>query len=534
MVSRSGPQRRSAQGWLSVSTLLALGLCLVACLAAAAVSTFVFDRLPHVEDDVAFLFQARTIAAGSLVAQAPPRPEFFDIPFVLVRDGMWFGKYPPGYPAVLALGVLAGQPWLLNPLLGAACVGLVYLIGRRLYGAGTGLLAAALTVASPFFLLQAGSFLSHVAALFWALLVMWFFVEVQASRSRLAALAAGLALGMLFLTRPLTAVGVALPFALWAGFEVLRRPARLVDYLPLVAAFLPFLGGFLAYNALTTGDPLRSAYELYWPYDRIGFGPGHGTLPDGHTLQQAWVNTRINLDALSSYLYGWPARLSLVPAALAVLLALGRLAWQRARGTSGGERGGASGVRGVPDEAWDFVSAGVFVGLVAVHLAYWTYGHMYGPRYYFEALGALALLSARGVLGLAGVAGWVAARAGARAEGARQGARAATLLVVAALVVHSFLNFVPAEFGRFVRWYDIDASGLRVVEAAQPRNAVVFVQRKKWTDYAPFFSQNHPSLQGEVVYAIDRGAGNEALMALYPGREFYRYADGVLTPLAAP
>src|SRR5690606_10490635 len=91
--------------------LLALGIALWALLMAAWVSTAVFDRLPHVEDEVAFLFQARTFAAGHVVAPAPPEPSSFSIPFVIVRDGMWFGKYPPGYPLVLALGVLIGQPW---------------------------------------------------------------------------------------------------------------------------------------------------------------------------------------------------------------------------------------------------------------------------------------------------------------------------------------------------------------------------------------------------------------------------------------
>ena len=46
--------------------LLALALCLVALAASAWVATVVFDRLPHVEDDVAFLFQARTIASVAM------------------------------------------------------------------------------------------------------------------------------------------------------------------------------------------------------------------------------------------------------------------------------------------------------------------------------------------------------------------------------------------------------------------------------------------------------------------------------------
>src|SRR3712207_7964938 len=53
-------------------------------------------------------------------------PEFFAIPFIMTRDGLWFGKYPPGYPPVLALGVLVDRPWLVNPTLAALAVGLVF------------------------------------------------------------------------------------------------------------------------------------------------------------------------------------------------------------------------------------------------------------------------------------------------------------------------------------------------------------------------------------------------------------------------
>src|SRR4029079_14483407 len=52
-------------------------------------------------------------------------------------------------------------------------------------------------------------------------------------------------------------------------------------------------------------------------------------------------------------------------------------------------------------EVWDLLLAAVVVSLIGVHLAYWTPGLMYGPRYYFEAIGAMVLLSSRGILELA-------------------------------------------------------------------------------------------------------------------------------------
>ena len=81
-----------------------------------------FARAPHVEDELAYLFQARTIAAGRLLADVPAQPEFFDAPFLLIREGERFGKCTSGYPMVPALGARIGKPWLVNRVFGALSV----------------------------------------------------------------------------------------------------------------------------------------------------------------------------------------------------------------------------------------------------------------------------------------------------------------------------------------------------------------------------------------------------------------------------
>jgi len=507
-------------------SLLATMFCLWATLAAAWISTTVFERLPHVEDEVAFLFQARTYAAGRLVAPAPPLPEFFSIPFVIVRDGAWFGKYPPGYPLVLALGVLAGRPWLVNPLAAGLAVGLTYLLGRRVYDAQTGLLAALLLATSPFLLIQAGSFLSHVVCLAWTLLFLLGFETARRRGSAVAGLVAGVALGMLLLSRPLTAVGVSLPFLFWAGIASFRRPAQLRVYSPIAGATLAAAGLLLGYNWLTTGHPLLFAYELWWPFDRIGFGPGIS--PDGsHTLQDGWVNTRFNLRELEMYLFGWPWRLSLVPVLFALVVALGRVL--RASGYLGSCRV----VRAIGEAArWDLALGGLALSLVAVHVAYWAGGQMYGPRYYFEASGALALLAARGLRQAGAWFEWVSRRV---LKGGRIGnviGVGVPLALLALLIGYGLVWSGPRWFVGYRGWYGITADGLQTVEAARPENAIVFVKAGYWTEYAPFFVQNSPLLDGRVIYALDLGTEeNRRLAEWYPGRALYVWRDGAVVPL---
>lgn len=498
--------------------LLAVGTVIL----AGWVSVTVFDRLPHVEDEVAFLFQARTLAGGEIVAEPPARPEFFRMPFVIVRDDMWFGKYPPGYPLVLTLGVLAGAPWLVNPLLGGLAVLLVFVAGRRLYDAQTGLVAAALLAISPFLMLQAGSMMSHVAALVWTLLALLAFEAVVRRGAAWPAFGCGAALGMLALTRSLTAAGIGLPIGIWLLALIVRDRHNLRLAGLVAGGVLPFVVALLAYNWFTTGSPFRTGYELWWEWDRIGFG--EGVSRDGnYTLYEAWDNMQSNLIELSMYVYGWPARLSLVPAIGAAVLAVRRAVLWRRHLAARPSRADIAANR------WDIFLAGTVVSLISIHGIYWTDGQMYGPRYYFEIIGALALLSARALLMLAAAMSERVRQAGLSRATAQAAAASAILLVVTLLSLHSARNFSQVRFDEFRDWYGINRDGLDTIDEAGITNAVIFIDTETWSDYAPFFLESAPGLDTDIIYAIDRGpAANRRLLSDYPDRDAYVFEDGRL------
>lgn len=485
---------------------------LAALLLAAWSSDSIFDRLPHTEDEVTFLFQARTLAEGNLIAPGPEHPEFFRMSFVINRDGHWFGKYPPGYPLALSLGVLAGRPWLVNAAAAAVAIGLLVVIGRRFYDARTALIAALLLVLSPFFILQSGSLLSHVVALCWVLLLVLLFDVARTRDFPPAALGTGMAVGMLLLTRPLTAVGIALPFAVVVLIDLLRGRPLLGRYLLMALGGLPFLIFLLAYNDATTGSPIRSAYELWWSYDRIGFGPEYGV--NGHSLSDAIRNTRSNLEDLSYMLFGWPWRWSLMPAMVAAAIS----AWRLRR--DGFTRAISA----------DLLLAGIVVSLVAVHMLYWTPGKMYGPRYYFEAIGALSLLSARGL-----VLGWDAVRQGsARLGGHWRQLRFVAPAILLGLIGYNLTVTLPEQADRYRGWNGVHRGDLEALEALDLEDALVFVPRPNWQAYAPLFLENSTTLDSDVIYAVDRDEDNDVLMRDFPGRDYYRYRDGRLTPLPPP
>ena len=56
----------------------------------------------------------------------------------------------------LAIALVVGMPaWLVNPILGAATLALVWTLGTQLYDSRVGALAALLFAVSPFFALRA-------------------------------------------------------------------------------------------------------------------------------------------------------------------------------------------------------------------------------------------------------------------------------------------------------------------------------------------------------------------------------------------
>ncbi len=471
-------------------------LCLFAFLITAAIAFFAFERLPHLEDEVAYLFQAKTMALGRLTVPSPAHPNAFWVPFVLDYQGRRFGKYPPGWPGVLALGERLGAAWLVNPLLAAAALYLVYRLGRTLYDEETGLLAAVLGLASPLFLVLGGSFLSHLACLVWLLLFSLWFLWTAQGRGRRFALGAGLALGLAFLTRPLTAAAYALPFVLYSLVQIVRRrQAHWSHYLltalsgGVVAALLPL------YQWAVTGDPWLNPYVLWWPYDRLGFGPGIGAMPGGHSPYYAWLNLKQDLSRAATDVLGWPA-LSWLPLLLGLALR--------------------------PRRAKDLALLTPFVCLVIAYLFYWigSPARLWGPRYYFEGFAGLWLLAA---VGLRKVWAWAAGR-----EGWLRPALVGALVLLMAVNLAANL---PSRLSMAHGFYGITRSQLDPIEEADLHNALVIVYADRWLEYGAMLAGQSPLLDDDVLFA--RGSVPEAdaaVIADFAGRRVYYLHEGKLSP----
>jgi hypothetical protein len=344
---------------------------IVMSVAGALLSRLLFAHNPHLVDTIAQLFQARIFAAGSFTAPAPPQMEFFAASHLVEHAGRWFSQYPPGHPALLAVGIIAGIPWVVNPLFAAGTVVLVCETGRRLLGEGSGRLAAMLYLVSPFVIMMSASYMNHVTTGFFLALGFYSVVRSIDEGGYAWPAIAGGSLAFAMTIRPLESVAWAVVLGSWILARRGLKPA-LVTTVVCAIGLLPLL----AYNALTVGHPLRFGYTLLWGSEH---GLGFHTDPWGNAFTPllSFANTALDFQRLNDYLLGWP-----LPSLVFILAAIaGAIRYQRARSTS------------VP------LLLLLFAGPVA-YFFYWHRDDYLGPRFLYSSVVPAVLLTAMGIAAL--------------------------------------------------------------------------------------------------------------------------------------
>lgn len=458
-----------------------------------------FDRMPRLPDEVAYLFQAKMMAAGQLYLPAPGGAlnAALSYDWISIAGGKWYSIFPPGWPAVLAAGVAMGAPWLVNPLLTALAVLLSHSFVARLASARLAALVTLLLCISPWFLAMGASLMSHPLTLV-LVLGAWRLILVQGRARTGAWIAAGLLMGALFLTRPLEGVLIGTLTGLWA---MSRADLKALSGWVMIAAYgagCIALGALVfPYNQMLTGDALVTPIDQYFNQlwhtgaNRLGFGPDIGS-PDswggvdiwrGHGPLEALIEQQFNLKSMNAELLGW--------AVGSLLLLAVHLLWGRLTRT-------------------DKAMLGLMGVIIAGYSLYWFNGGFYiGPRYWYMTLWPAIFLSARGLQTAAAMM-----TGPGQAHGKARVAVAAVMM--GALGILAFLPWRAAEKYWEFRGFH---SGYRdMVTSGAADNALIFVKSDDAGDYGSAFMLNAPDLSGPV-FARDLGpAANAAVIARFPGR----------------
>jgi hypothetical protein len=443
----------------------------------ATLALFALEAFPLSGDEHSYLLQGQIFARGRLSVPAPPNAQLFWVDHVVIDDTVR-SKYPLGWPALLALGWLVHAPWVINPILAALTLPLVYAIGGALHGAAAGFVAMLLLGFAPIFALNAASFYSHVPALYAGALYVVGLVKSFVLKKLGWASVAGLGLGLMFLIRPADAAayGVA-SLAFYGSPRVLLAcglPAALVA------------GLTLPYQAVQFGSPWRSGYVAFNPIGRALFGYPDPTLPSTKFI----LSPTTQWWHLGSFvqLAEW-----LVPGTLALALVHWLLTAERGP------------VR------WFFILLAVLPSLALLPLPDIA-GDTYGPRYLFPVLLPLAVAAGASWVRLEP---WVSAHPSLVGVQTRLRTRVFVVILAALLacaVVRSgmYLERAHVEIGRRSRLY-------RQVEELGLAHAVVIVTEERST----FWARNLADFEGPVIYVSAWGRTDEEVARLFPDRVAY-------------
>ncbi|MCS6954394.1 MAG: glycosyltransferase family 39 protein [Bryobacterales bacterium] len=457
----------------------AIGAALWVTSAAAFLNVVSYERHPHIPDEVVYLIHARYFAQGKLSLPAPPVPEAFEVDLMDLEGDRWFSSVPPGWPAVLAIGVLLGVPWLVNPVLaGVNTLGAWYLI-RELYDPRVARLTALLLAVSPWHVFMGMNFMTHTATLTCGLAVGIGLLLAQRRRAWLGGLLAGLGSGWALLIRPLEGFILGLFAAGWIGASILRRRVSVVTLMACATAGILLSVSALAYNRILTGDPLRfpiMAYtdERYGPNaNALGFGPDRGMgwpldPNPGHSLFDALVNSNLNLFSMNIELFGWSTGSLLL---LAVFLMTRK--WRPV----------------------DAIMLAVCVAVFTAHLFYfYSGGPDFGARYWFLMLVPCIVFAIHGMDWLGGALGL--------------GKDVYVMLAVASLALMALVNYFP--WRAVDKYHHFEYMRPDVRELSCKHNfgrSLVLVRGQGHPDYASAAAYNPLDWHAPApLYAWDRSA----------------------------
>jgi 4-amino-4-deoxy-L-arabinose transferase-like glycosyltransferase len=350
---------------------------------AASLSFYSYGAHPHVSDEVSYLYQARYFKAGMLSMPAPPVPAAFNVNLMNYEDARWYSIFPPGWPLVLMIGVWAGVPWLVNPVLAGINVLGISILLRELYDRRTARIVVVLLCCSPWFVFMGMNLMSHTFTLTGGLAAALALVWARKTGKSSWALASGLAVGLVSLIRPLDGFIVAVLLGLWA-IGVGGKRLKVLSVAALVLGTIIVGAGVLPYNKHLTGkltqSPVNPYFDkYYWPNSNaFGFGPERGPgnwrhidPNPGHGPLDAIINANLNTTSINFELFGWSIGSLLIGTLLIFSLA----------------------VRGS-----DWLMLALIAAVFVAHFFYWfSGGPDFGARYWFLMLVPCMALTARGI-----------------------------------------------------------------------------------------------------------------------------------------
>jgi hypothetical protein len=458
-------------------------ISLIALLAISVLGRVILHNFPNSGDEWCYLLQAEIFSQGKLSVASPPHREFFNVGW-MINNGAFYTQHPPGWPLILAVGVLLGVPWLINPLLGMLTLLVIYALGKTMYDTRVATIALLSTLCSPFFLFNSASYWAHPGSLLFLTLSLLYFVKGLEAASPRSLVIGGLCGSLSFLIRPLDQVAFLVACSLFCLLHAVRHRQSLKAGSVFLSMHLFGVLLLLGYHTLQNGHPLVTGYQL--GYSATGAPNITLTSPTWHYID----------DYVTALVMWTVPGLPLVAGGYIISM-LGK----RDKRTHAGK--------------WDGLLLLTCVSCIVLY-ALVAYPSLvgYGPRYYYSLLGPLVLLAARGVVTLQ-------AHIAIRLSG---GQRQSGRIIGAGALVIALLSMLTWHIGRESAQIYQRMTFQRMIEEKGLHNAVVFIGAQSG-DFDPSdLTRNRLDFQGDVLYVLDQGEKNRVIMDQYPERRYFLYA----------
>jgi Dolichyl-phosphate-mannose-protein mannosyltransferase len=463
-----------------------------------------YHAQPHIYDASAYLYGAELYASGRLTGPIPPVQQAFPGPFVIDLAGERFTQYIPGTSATLAIGVKLGVPWLIEPIMGVLTLWGIGLIAGRLYDRYVASLAVILGTLSPFYLYLSASYMSHTIALCYLVWGAWCLLYFCQGGPSWLLVVMALLFGMGWLTRDMIALlfmAIMITGIVMLYWRQLNQ--RLYNWLPWAftasSIAVCFAISIYWYNQRLMGDPFLSPREWLAPFDRFGFGDGIGFYSK-HTLAAGMITLHELLTSLATDLYGWPFYLTLVFLAIPFLARRVLLPdWLMLMGC--------------------IVMIGIFAG-------FYYHGIYLGPRYLYESLPFLLILTARGIIVLSKLARQVAQQIHnvQIPDGISSSASIATIILVLTLVGYNLIYYLPRQVAIYTNFTGLPATyhiDLGQIYHPPIHHALIMTTNRGLYQYV-LFPLNDPDLRGDNIYALISSYKDQSeLHVAFPQRQMY-------------
>lgn len=444
-----------------------------------------FDAMPGFGDEMNYLWQGKIFASGRVWQEAPAHPEFFIVSWMdmLGKDGRIWGFHPPGNSLLLALGWLIGIYWLPVAVIGGLNYALLFILGHVFFGSvRAAMLPVLLMASSHYYTSLTASFMAHSPAFLMTSVCLLSLLLFYRSLKHRYLIQAGIATGLSFLMRPLSAVLSVVVPGLCCLPLIFRK--RLVTGLITAGLAAAIASSALVYTEVTAGQ-FNLAYMIKGPET------GQGVV---ERISKGWNYHRSNLfrnaNEFAARIHSGGIVLNLL-AFFIPLFAFRSPLWKTA-----------------------LTGYLTFFSYLFLHSVLHWYGWKWEPRMLFEVSGIYFLLTAAGLL----ITG--------RALAPIRAAVPLFWVVMAAAGLWVALRDLPWRFRNEYSNYLLNPSGVRnFLSRNDTGPALVFIENEiRYAAYTPF---NALDYHGKHIFAQSLGQDRDYLLiSSRPGYRLFYSPDG--------